>query len=64
MHSRRAGRRFAELIEDRGSIAIAAISSAAAEAVGSGWETVESADQPTEEALLALAARLCNTSSP
>jgi uroporphyrinogen-III synthase len=60
IHSPRAGRRFAELAEDRGSIAIAAISPAAADAVGGGWATVAAADRPTDEALLALAASLCN----
>jgi uroporphyrinogen-III synthase len=60
IHSPRAGRRFAELVKKRGSIAIAAISAAAAEAVGGGWECVAAADQPSDEALLALAARLCN----
>lgn len=64
IHSPRAGRRFAELVERRGSIAIAAVSSAALEQVGGGWETAEAADAPTDDALLALAARLCNTSSP
>jgi len=64
IHSPRAGRRFGELVSDRSSIAIAAISSAAAEAVGSGWLTVEAAAQPTDDALLALAARLCNNSPP
>ncbi len=63
VHSPRAGRRFAELVDDRRSIAIAAISFAAAEAVGSGWEAVEAAEAPTDEALLALAARLCNNSA-
>jgi uroporphyrinogen-III synthase len=64
IHSPRAGRRFAELVEDRGSIAIAAISGAAADAVGSGWESIVSAEQPNDEALLALAARLCNKPLP
>jgi uroporphyrinogen-III synthase len=64
IHSPRAGRRFAELVEDRGSIAIAAISPAAAEAVGPGWEMVVSADRPDDEALLALAASLCNKPLP
>lgn len=64
IHSPRAGRRLAGLIEDRGSIAVAAISSAAAAAVGAGWETVVTADRPSDEALLALAARLCNKSAP
>lgn len=64
IHSPRAGRRFAELVQDRASIAIAGISDAAAEAAGNGWELVEAADRPTDEALLALAARLCNNSPP
>ena len=64
IHSPRAGERFAELVRDRASVAIAAISAAAAEAVGDGWERVEAADQPSDDALLALAARLCNNSPP
>lgn len=64
IHSPRAGRRLAELVDDRGSIVVAAISPAAAEAVGSGWQIVEAAARPTDEALLALAARLCNNSPP
>jgi uroporphyrinogen-III synthase len=64
IHSPRAGRRFAELVSDRGSIAIVAISRAAAEAVGSGWQTVHAAEQPRDDALLALAARVCNNSLP
>jgi uroporphyrinogen-III synthase len=60
IHSPRAGRRFAELISDASSIAIAAISSAAVDSVGTGWESVEVADRPTDDALLALAERLCN----
>jgi len=60
IHSPRAGRRFAELIDERDAITVAAISDAAAKAVGEGWEHVESAEQPTEDALLALAATLCD----
>jgi uroporphyrinogen-III synthase len=60
IHSPRAGRRFAELVEERGSVRIAAISAAAAEAVNDGWEVVEASPEPTDDALLALAARLCN----
>jgi uroporphyrinogen-III synthase len=60
IHSPRAGRRLAELVDDHGAIAIAAISEAAAEAAGDGWQTVEAAEKPDDEALLALAARLCN----
>jgi uroporphyrinogen-III synthase len=43
---------------------IAAISQAAADAVGEGWRSVEVAEQATDEALLALAARLCNKPRP
>jgi len=64
VHSPRAARRLAELVTDRGSIAIAAISAAAAEAAGTGWRHVESAGAPNDEALLALAARLCNKPPP
>jgi uroporphyrinogen-III synthase len=63
IHSPRAGRRFAELVSERETIAIIAISQAAAEAAGSGWKSIQAADQPTDEALLALAARLCNNRS-
>lgn len=60
IHSPRAGERLAELVRDRGSIVVAAISPAAAEAVGGGWAAVDSAEDPNDLALLALAARLCN----
>ena len=59
IHSPRAARRFAELVNDRASIAIAAISAAAAEASGHGWESVQVAERPADDALLALAAWLC-----
>jgi uroporphyrinogen-III synthase len=64
IHSPRAGERFAELVGDRSTVAIAAISAAAAAAVGAGWERVDTAAHPTDDALLALAARLCNISAP
>jgi uroporphyrinogen-III synthase len=61
VHSPRAGRRFAELVGGgRSAIAVAAISSDAAEAVGTGWAAVEAAEAPTDEALLVLTERLCN----
>ncbi|HZU51593.1 MAG TPA: uroporphyrinogen-III synthase [Sphingomicrobium sp.] len=59
IHSPRAGRRFAELVRDRTPIGVAAISEAAAAAAGAGWMKVEIAEKPNDEALLALAARLC-----
>ena len=64
IHSPRAARRFAELVEARDTILVAAISEAAAEALGDGWQAVETAEQPAEEALLALAARLCDKPQP
>lgn len=59
VHSPRAAQVLAELGRDRSSISIAAISAAAADAAGPGWAAVETADAPTDDALLALAARLC-----
>lgn len=60
VHSPRAGERLAQLVGDRSSLCIAAISAAAAAAAGGGWRRVEIAEQPTDDALLALAARLCH----
>jgi len=60
IHSPRAGRRFAELVANKETISIAAISDDAAAAVGDGWAAVKSATAPTDEALLALTERLCN----
>ena len=64
VHSPRAGRRLAELVDqsgiDRGAIRIAAISAAAAAAAGTGWERIEAAAAPDGAALLALASRLCD----
>ena len=64
IHSPRASRRFAELVSDRSSTVIAAISDAAAKAAGDGWKQVAVADQPSDEALLALAQSLCNKPDP
>ena len=64
VHSPRAGARLAELVGGRASVAIAAISDAAADAVGIGWKSIDIADGPTDDALLALAARLCNNPQP
>ena len=64
VHSPRAGHRLAELTErqrlDKSRVAIAAISRNAASAAGPGWAAVETAAAPNDEALLALAASLCN----
>jgi uroporphyrinogen-III synthase len=51
-------------VKDKASIAVVAISKAAANAVGEGWEVVTAADKPTDDAVLALAAELCNKPQP
>jgi uroporphyrinogen-III synthase len=63
LHSPRAARRLAELVDaaERANVILAAISKAAAEAAGAGWEGIRVASTPTDAALLALAARLCET---
>jgi len=58
VHSPRAGARLAELVTERDKVAIAAISSAAAAACGTGWRAVQSVAMPTDAALLELAATL------
>ena len=60
VHSPRAARRLAELVDDKGGIAIAAISRDGAEAAGSGWASVDVAESSSDDALLALTERLCN----
>ena len=60
VHSARAGRRFAGLVRDRSSIRIAAMSPSVAEAAGTGWACVAAARAPRDQALLELAAKLCN----
>lgn len=68
IHSPRAARRFAQLAGeaglDRAHVRIAAISAAALAAAGDGWERAEAAAQPDEDALLAVAARLCDKPDP
>ena len=64
VHSVRAGRRLAELLAHKSTVRIAAISPAAAAACGSGWAAVEAAPEPTDAALLSLAARLCQQPQP
>jgi len=64
VHSPRAGARLAELADSRSETAVAAISDVAAAACGEGWERVEAAAEPSDSSLLALAARLCQTSAP
>jgi len=64
LHSPRAARRFAELVTARSRLRLAAISDAVAEAAGDGWAAKEVAPAPRDEALLELAARLCNYGAP
>jgi uroporphyrinogen-III synthase len=68
VHSPRAARRLRQLAEERGvdreQVRVAAISPAAAEAAGAGWQCCEAAEAPSDEALLALAARLCDKPDP
>jgi uroporphyrinogen-III synthase len=60
VHSPRAGARLAALAGDKTAIAVAAISAAAAEAAGDGWAAKAVAAAPRDQALLELAAKLCN----
>lgn len=60
VHSPRAGARLAALAEDKAAIAVAAISASAAEAAGDGWAAKAVAAAPRDQALLELAAKLCN----
>ena len=59
LHSARAARRFAQLASKRASIAIVAISEAAAAAAGEGWNSVAVATRPDDAEMVAIAAKLC-----
>jgi uroporphyrinogen-III synthase len=65
IHSPRAGALLAALVVQAGlvraAIPIAAISADAAAAAGPGWRSVSAAPRPRDEALLELAAQLCQT---
>lgn len=62
VHSPRAGARLSELACVREATSIAAISQAAADACGAGWERVTVSAEPNDKSLLVLAAMLCQTS--
>jgi len=64
LHSPRAARLFAALAIERGAIAVAAISARTARAAGPGWRSVSIAARPRDQALLELAAKLCQTGGP
>lgn len=59
LHSTRAARRFAAIVADHAAYSLVAISPAVAEAAGSDWRDIISAERPTDAAMLALAASLC-----
>ena len=59
VHSPRAGARLAELISDRVTTTIVAISASAAAACGSGWSAVAVAGVPHDTAMLDVLAHLC-----
>lgn len=63
LHSPRAARRLAELVDmaRRSTICVAAISEATAESAGKGWQDIRTASAPNDTELLALATRLCET---
>lgn len=58
LHSARAARRLAALVEDRGATALAAISPSVLDAAGAGWSDRIAAARPTDAALLTAAAAL------
>lgn len=64
LHSPRAARRLADLVDraglDRDNVRLAAISQAAADAAGSGWGGIAAAARPEDDALIALARTLAD----
>lgn len=60
LHSPRAAARISALVQDRETIAIAAISAAALVAAGPGWRGVAVAERPTDDALIAAALTLAD----
>lgn len=67
LYSPRAARLFAELVDGaalaRDAVRIAAISPAALAAAGPGWRLAAAAARPSDDALLELAAELCQTAA-
>lgn len=60
VHSARAAARFAALCPSPAEVDVIAISASVADASGSGWRTISTAAEPTDDAMLALAAVLCD----
>ena len=67
LHSAAAARHLAELCTqdgiDRATIALACLGPRIAEAAGAGWREVGVASRPDDAALLALAARMCQSAA-
>ena len=65
VHSARAAMRLAELVDgagvDRSSIALVAISRAVGDAAGTGWASIAIAPEPSDSAVVAMAAASANT---
>lgn len=61
LHSGRAAALLAALVADKARLSIAAISPRTARAAGPGWRAVAVAPLPRDQALLELAAKLCQT---
>lgn len=61
VHSAQAGQQLAAMLPEkaRASWSVIAISAAAQAACGIGWAAIVAADRPTDDAMLALARRLC-----
>lgn len=60
VQSARAAARLAEIVRNRASIALAALSPAVAAAAGEGWQRIAVADRPTTEALIDTALALAD----
>lgn len=60
LHSPRAAALLARLVREHDMVRIACLSRAVAEAAGSGWRAVAVARAPTDDALLAAAAGVCD----
>jgi uroporphyrinogen-III synthase len=63
LHSARAATRFAALCATPSTVDVVAISDAVAKVAGPGWHSVTTASEPTDNAMLALAAMLCDGKS-
>jgi uroporphyrinogen-III synthase len=64
VHSARAALRLGEVVLYRDRVAVAAISPAAAAALGTGWRAVAVADRPTDAAVIAAACALADRLGP